>query len=121
MIAWVVLVALVGLLFVLWRRFNLRRSSFWRVVLVAFGSGSLGTLGLYVAWSLQPPSHPPALLVMMSDVLLLFPLVALVGSNITVARLAPVLMALEMSVLILFILSVMRRAARVHPPSDGHE
>lgn len=112
-IAMIVLLILAVLLVVVWRRLDLRSSSMWRVVLVALVTGITVTAGLHLAWLLQPPVNPARWLVTLSDTLLLFPLVAIVGTDIRVLELlSPVLMALEVSVLLLIAMSAVRGVLR---------
>lgn len=119
-IAMIVLLILAVLLVVVWRRLGLRSSSIWRVVLVALSAGIAVTAGLHLAWWLQPPVNPARWLVILSDALLLFPLVAIVGTDIRVLELlSPVLMALEVSVLLLITMSAVRGVLRAVNPTES--
>ena len=113
MLATIWFLAIALLLVVAWRRFGLGASPLWRVAIVALVAGVALTGGLYLAWRLQPPTNPPGLLVMFSDAALLFPLVAVVGPNIRlIGLLAPMLMAVEVSAMLLLIMAVARWAGR---------
>ncbi|KAF0209551.1 MAG: hypothetical protein FD171_276 [Actinobacteria bacterium] len=112
-IAIIVLLIFAVLLVVVWQRLGLRSSSIWLVVLVALVAGIAVTAGLHLAWLLQPPVNPARWLVILSDTLLLFPLVSIVGTDIRVLeRLSPVLMALEVSILLLIAMSAVRGVLR---------
>jgi hypothetical protein len=122
MLAAIWLLTLTVLLVVAWQRLGLSTSSFRRVVLVAVTTGVVLTAGLYLAWWLQPPVNPAGLLVILSDTLLLFPLVAVVGPDIGLIEvLGPVLMAVEVSLLLLLIMGALRWATRVLERSDRHD
>jgi ribose/xylose/arabinose/galactoside ABC-type transport system permease subunit len=109
----IVLLVFGVLLVIIWRRFDLSTSSLRRVVLVALTGGVAVTAGLHLAWWLQPPVNPARWLVILSDALLLFPLVAVVGTDIRVLELlGPVLMALEVSILLLLTMSAVRWVLR---------
>jgi hypothetical protein len=116
---WLVVIAV--LLVVAWRRFGLGAAPFGRVVLVALAAGVALTAGLYLSWWLQPPTNPAKWLVMLSDVALLFPLVAVVGINRMIDWLAPVLMALEVSLLLVLIMGAIRLAGRSLRAIDRHQ
>jgi hypothetical protein len=110
----IVLLVFAALLVITWRRLDLSTSSLRRVVLVALTGGVAVTAGLRLAWWLQPPVNPARGLVILSDALLLFPLVAVVGTDIRVLELlGPVLMALEVSILLLLTMSAVRWVLRV--------
>jgi hypothetical protein len=110
MLALIVLGLTVGSLVAVWRRFGIASCRPGRVALVAVLGGFLGAFALYATLSL----YPPAWLIAVSDVLLLFPLVLLTGStNETVlSLLAPALLGVEFGVVIFCILVGVRRVLR---------
>lgn len=113
MLAVVVLAVVAAVLVVAWRHFDLASSSHSRVVLAAFGGGVAATTGLFLSWALQPPTDPARWLVMLSDALVLFPLVAIVGSDTRLLTfLGPVLTAVELSAVLLLVMAVARWATR---------
>ena len=122
MLALAVLVVLLASLVVAWRRFDLGRSRVGRVVLVAVGGGFAGAFALCAAFWVQPLGNAaPFWLTAASDALLLFPLIMLTHSaSITVLSwLAPVLLGIEFSVVLLCVMLVVRLALRVSDSRDA--
>jgi len=109
MLALVVLLVMAALLVVVWRRFGLANCRLRRVVLVAVLGGFLGALALYATLFLRPP----ALLIMASDALLLFPLLFLTPSpnEVTLAVLAPVLLWVELGAVVFCIMVALRKVS----------
>jgi hypothetical protein len=121
MLALAVLVVLLAALVVAWRRLDLGTSRVGRVVLVAVGGGFAGAFALFAAFWVQPLGNAaPFWLTAGSDALLLFPLIMLTHStNITVLSwLAPVLFAVELSVVFLCAMLVMRLALKLSGNRD---
>jgi hypothetical protein len=98
-----------------WRRFDLASARPGRVVLIAVGSGFLGAFALYAAVALQPPVGQPSAIVMLSDALLLFPLLLLsngLADQATLSLLAPVLLGVELSIVLICVMLAARWMSR---------
>jgi hypothetical protein len=107
MFALIGLIVMAAGLAVAWRWFGLAHCPLRRVVLVALLGGFLGALAFYAMLRLQPS----AVLIAVSDGLLLFPLLILTGSSneIVLTLLAPFLLLIEFSVVILCVLFGLRQ------------
>jgi len=108
MLALIVLAVMVLALAVAWRRLGIASCRLGRVMLVSVIGGFLGAFALYATLFF----HPPAWLIAASDLLLLFPLVFLTGSTdaTVLSSLAPVLLVVELTVVIFFVMLAVRWA-----------
>lgn len=105
-----VVVLLVASLVVAWRRLGLSSGRLSRVILVAVIGGFVGAFALYAALWLQPIPMWPTWLIMLSDGLLLFPLVMLTrsGDPILLSVAAPLLLSLELSLVLVCVMVPVR-------------